>query len=104
MAKPTSSIGEDLAAAVDLGTQLMIAMIKESIFAKNIGEDMKVKLETTHVLTDSKSALRHRAQSGGYQEVDARRALADVRARPLPDEGDRTHSRPDAPHDGRRND
>ena len=35
---------------------MMIAMIKESIFAKNIGEDMKVKLETTHVLTDSKSA------------------------------------------------
>ena len=35
---------------------VMIAMIKESIFAKNIGEDMKVKLETTHVLTDSKSA------------------------------------------------
>ena len=35
---------------------VMIATIKESIFAKNIGEDMKVKLETTHVLTDSKSA------------------------------------------------
>ena len=51
-----------------------------------------------------KVGLRYRAQSGSYQEVDARRALADVRARPLPDEGDRTYSRPDAPHDGRRND
>ena len=34
----------------------MIAMIKEGIFAKNIGEDLGVKLGPTHVLTDSKAA------------------------------------------------